>query len=81
MKVGDLIKLSKGFKREACECEYGLEVVEDLGDTVKVRCVTNKSDFISTRSPYTTVRKSSHYVFKTLLERLEENDLNPVLGK
>lgn len=80
MKVGDIIKLSRGFKREACACTAGFEVVEDFGLAVKVRCIANKAGYIEPSTLYSTVRKRSHYVFKTLEKRLEDNDLQPVMG-
>lgn len=77
MKVGDLVA-SRACNEEAgdhlaCSCPQGLEVLEDRGETARLRCVGSDNRC--------TVSKKHLYVVKTLEERLEENDLNPVMGR
>lgn len=78
MKVGDIVfRKLNAPPSKACSCSRGLEVMDDLGDLVKVQCIVMRK---TGRVLMYTVRKDHFRVIKTLLERLEENDLNPVLG-
>lgn len=77
MKVGDLVASRAcdplSGDHLACSCPNGLEVLEDRGETARLRCVSSGKRYAAS--------KRNLYIIKTLEERLEENDLNPVMGK
>ena len=88
MKVGDIVIVKPSREsvvvknltfargnREAIACPSSscLEVLEDHGETILVRCVRSTERH--------TVRKDDFQVAKALEQRLEENDLKPVIGK
>lgn len=87
MKVGDIVikagpshnpatdkvfAQSNGMLR-VCRSSGCLEVAEDHGETIMVRCVRSNERHV--------VQKDDFCVAKTLERRLEENDLQPVIGK
>lgn len=83
MKFGDIVNAKrptppvKSDGPLGCRFSNCLEVIEDLGETVVVRCVVASGRKIYAKY---TVRKDHYRVFKTLEERLEENNMNPVIG-
>lgn len=71
MKVGDLIKVKLDFHL-ALGCSHHLEVVEDFGETIRARCLIADVKH--------TAGKECFVIVKTLEQRLEDNDMNPVMG-
>lgn len=74
MKIGDLVIAGPSYgDLAAVGCAHHLEVEEDFGDTIRARCLDD--------SVKHTARKKHFVVAWTLEQRLEANNMNPVLGK
>lgn len=73
-KLGDLVKANPLNVNDvlAVKCIHRLEVIEDLGEKIRVRCFNNGMKY--------KAHKKYFLVIKTLEQRLEENNLKPVMG-
>ena len=73
-KLGDLVRINPLIDDDLMDftCVHKLEVVEDRGQTIMARCLGNGMKH--------EAHKKYYVVVKTLEQRLEDNNMKPVMG-